>query len=69
VGIIRKIEVHDPTREKLEELSTHFNTSASTVIRHLIAQAEPEDFPNSWQTRSAESRAQYPGVSRISPTV
>jgi hypothetical protein len=56
-----------PTREKLGELSAHFNTPGSTVIRHLIAQAELEDFPKSWHMRSAQDRAQHPGARRISP--
>jgi hypothetical protein len=42
------------TREKLEELSTHFDTSAAEVIRQLVAQAKPEDFPPRWQMRAAE---------------
>jgi hypothetical protein len=48
----------DPhTREKLEGLSTHFDTSIAEVIRQLIAQAEHEDFPPSWQMGAAERRA------------
>jgi hypothetical protein len=48
----------DPhTREKLEGLSTHFDTSIAEVIRQLIAQAEHEDFPPSWQMGVAERRA------------
>jgi hypothetical protein len=48
----------DPhTREKLEGLSTHFDTSIAEVIRQLIAQAEPKDFPKSWHMKAAERRA------------
>src|SRR5262245_20114586 len=54
------LRLDEPTREKLEELSTHFSKPASEIIRHLIAQAEPEDFPHSWHMRSAERRAQQP---------
>jgi predicted DNA-binding protein len=46
------------TREKLEDLSTHVNKPASAIIRHLIAQAKPEDFPTSWYMGAAERRAQ-----------
>jgi len=50
------LRLDDPTREKLEELSTHFEMSAAEIIRHLIAQATPEDFPRSWHMRAAERR-------------
>ena len=42
------LRLDDPTRDKLEDLSTHFDTSAAEIVRQLIAQAEPEDFPPSW---------------------
>jgi predicted transcriptional regulator len=45
------------TQEKLEDLSTHFNKPAAEIIRQLIAQAEPEDFPPSWRMRAAERPA------------
>ena len=48
------LRLDDPTREKLEKLSTHFDTSVAEVIRQLVAQAKPEDFPPSWQMRIAE---------------
>jgi len=47
----------DPTREKLEDLSTRFDTSAAEIIRHLIAQVTPADFPRSWQMRAVERHA------------
>jgi hypothetical protein len=46
------LRLDDPTLEKLEELSSRFDTSAAEVIRHLIAQATPEDFPQSWHRRA-----------------
>jgi hypothetical protein len=54
------LRLDDPTREKIEELSTHFDTSAAEVIRQLVAQATPKDFPKGWQTRAAERRADQP---------
>jgi hypothetical protein len=48
------------TREKLEDLSTHLTKPASEIIRHLITQAEPEDFPKSWQMRAKERSTQSP---------
>jgi hypothetical protein len=50
------LRVDQLTREKLEDLSTHFDTPAAAIIRHLIAQATPEDFPRSWPMRAAEQR-------------
>jgi hypothetical protein len=46
-----------PPWEKLEDLSTHFDKEAAEIIRQLIAQAEPEDFPPSWHMRAAERHA------------
>ena len=63
------LRLDERSETKLQHLITQFGVSKADIIRHLIAQAEPEDFPNSWQTRSAQRRAQHPGVSRISPTV
>jgi hypothetical protein len=51
------LRLDDPTAEKLGELATHFDTSAAEIIRHLIAQTEPNDFPASWHIRAAERRA------------
>ena len=48
------LRLDDPTREKLEDLSMHFDESAAEVIRQLITQAKPEDFPQSWRMRAAE---------------
>jgi hypothetical protein len=54
------LRLDDQMREKLEGLSTHFDTSAAEVIRQLVAQATPKDFPRGWQTRAAERRADQP---------
>jgi hypothetical protein len=48
------LRLDDPTWEKLDGLSTHFDMAAADIIRHLIAQAKPEDFPKSWHTSRAE---------------
>jgi hypothetical protein len=45
------LRLNEPSQTKLEELSTHFDKPAAVIIRHLIAQANPEDFPTSWQMR------------------
>jgi len=51
------LRLDDQTREKIEELSTHFDTSAAEVIRQLVAQAQTEDFPPSWPMRATERHA------------
>lgn len=50
----------EPTWAKLEALSAHFGTSAAAIIRQLVAQATPDDFPPGWQPRAAERRARPP---------
>jgi hypothetical protein len=45
---------------KLQQLITQFGVSKAEIIRHLIAQAPPEDFPPSWHMRAAERHAQQP---------
>ena len=42
---------------KLQDLVDHFHVPKAQIIRQLIAQAEPEDFPKSWQMRAAERHA------------
>jgi hypothetical protein len=42
---------------KLQQLISHFGASKADIIRHLLVQATPEDFPPSWQLRAAECRA------------
>jgi predicted DNA-binding protein len=54
------LRLDDLTREKLKDLSTHFDTSAAKIIRHLIAQATPDAFPKSWHVRAAEHRSRQP---------
>ncbi len=56
------------TQEKLEALSAHFDLSAAAIIRQLIGQATPEDFPPSWQLRATEHRAKPPRRPRPAST-
>jgi predicted transcriptional regulator len=46
----------DETSNKLERLTQAFGRSAAEVIRQLIAQASPVDFPPSWQVRAGDDR-------------
>jgi hypothetical protein len=42
---------------KLQQLMRQFGASKAHIIRQLIAQASPEDFPTSWHMRAEEHRA------------
>jgi hypothetical protein len=45
----------DAASEKtLQQLISHCGASKAAIIRHLILQANPEDFPTSWHMRAAE---------------
>ena len=44
------LRLDELSQTKLEQLGT----SKADIIRHLIAQAKPEDFPKSWQMKAAE---------------
>jgi hypothetical protein len=54
------LRLDDLSETKLQRLVTQFGTSKAAIIRQLIAQAEPEDFPKGWQMRALERRAQQP---------
>jgi predicted transcriptional regulator len=43
-----QLRLDQATQRKLEALMQTFHRSAAEVIRQLIAQAAPEDFPQSW---------------------
>jgi hypothetical protein len=42
------------SQAKLQQLISRFEVSKATIIRRLIMQATPEDFPQRWQMRAAE---------------
>jgi predicted transcriptional regulator len=52
------LRLDDETSEKLNTLTRIFDCSAAEVVRHLIAQATPEDFPQSWRPAAAAHRPQ-----------
>jgi hypothetical protein len=56
----------EPSCEQLQHLVGHFAVSKAKVIRQLIIQATPEDFPKSWHIRAAERRAPQPRPSHTS---
>ena len=45
------------SQAKLQQLITQFGASKAHIIRQLLVQAQPEDFPKSWQMKAAERRA------------
>jgi hypothetical protein len=48
------LRLNNTSSLKLQELVDRFDVPKAEIIRHLLAQAEPEDFPASWQMRTAE---------------
>ena len=42
----------NPHETKLQQLIRQFGASKAEIIRQLIVQAKPEDFPKSWQMRA-----------------
>jgi hypothetical protein len=55
------LRLDEPSQTKLQQLVTQFDASKAAIIRHLIAQANPEDFPKHWHLRAAERRVQQAG--------
>jgi hypothetical protein len=60
-GIRLMLRLDDLSQTKLQQLIEQFRTSKAEVIRQLIAQAEPEDFPPSWHMTAAAHRAHPSG--------
>jgi hypothetical protein len=54
------LRLDDPSQTKLQQLVEQFGASKAEIIRQLIAQAEPEDFPKSWHLRAAEHHTHPP---------
>jgi hypothetical protein len=52
------LRLNNALSRKLQEMGDRFDVPKATIIRHLIAQAKPEDFPPSWHMRSAERHVQ-----------
>jgi len=46
----------DETPDTLEMLTRAFDRPATEIVRQLITQAKPEDFPRSWQMAVDEQR-------------
>jgi len=50
------LRLGEASRKQLQYLVDHFHVSKAQIIRQLIEQATPEDFPKSWQMKAAERR-------------
>jgi predicted transcriptional regulator len=59
-----RMRLDEVTSAKLAALTQTFDRSAAEVIRQLIAQARPEDFPESWQITVEERRQQGSSAGR-----
>jgi hypothetical protein len=42
------LRLDDPSQTTLQQLVKQFGVSKAEIIRQLVAQAAPEDFPASW---------------------
>jgi len=52
------LRLDESSQTKLQQLVKQFGVPKAEIIRQLIVQAEPKDFPSSWQMRAAEHRVQ-----------
>ncbi len=52
------LRLDEPSRTKLQQLITQVGASKAEIIRQLLAQATPEDFPPSWHMAAIEPRPQ-----------
>jgi predicted transcriptional regulator len=55
------LRLDDPTWQRLEGLARDFDRSIAEVIRQLVMQATPEQFPQSWQLTAEERRQRQGG--------
>jgi hypothetical protein len=51
------LQLDHASQAKLKLLLQQFGVSKAHIIRQLLVQAKPEDFPTSWQLKAAERRA------------
>jgi hypothetical protein len=52
------LRLNNPLLAKLETLTQRCHRSAAEIIRQLISQANPEDFPRGWQMATEECHKQ-----------
>jgi len=51
------MRLDDASTRQLDELAQHFDRSAAGIMRQLITQARPAQFPKSWHMTAAERPA------------
>jgi hypothetical protein len=51
------LRLDEPSRINLQDLVDHFHLPKATIIRQLLIQATPQDFPKGWHMSAAERRA------------
>jgi predicted HicB family RNase H-like nuclease len=61
------LRLDEETSHKLETLIRAFERPAAEVIRQLIGQAKPEDFPRSWQIALNEHQHTYQPKGVVTP--
>jgi predicted DNA-binding protein len=54
------LRLDESSQTKLEQLIKQFGASKAAIIRHLIAHATPDAFPQSWHVRATEHRSRQP---------
>jgi predicted transcriptional regulator len=55
------------TRVTLQQLTEHFRQSKAAIIRQLIAQLSPADFPERWQLAAAARQGRLAGQQERDP--
>jgi len=50
------LRLDETTAQKLQELVAQFGMARAEIMRQLVAQATPEDFPPSWHLAMTERR-------------
>jgi hypothetical protein len=51
------LRLDETTAQKLQALVAQFGRSQAAIIRHLITQAKPEEFPQAWRLAVKERKA------------
>ena len=54
------LRLDETTAQKLQQLVAQFGRSRAAIIRQLVAQVKPEDFPQSWHLAVSERRNEDP---------
>jgi hypothetical protein len=58
------LRLDETTAQKLQHLVERFARPRAEIIRQLVGQAKPEDFPDYWQLGTEENRVRRTGTPR-----